>query len=87
MLLSGGLKALLLTRRQNAVAGLYPERKVCLTGDRQTTSKALVYKCLGPSECIAVGERIRYKPIAPAGVTLTVIKQKSADGIVAKCPA
>jgi hypothetical protein len=45
-------------------------------------SKALVYKCLGSSVRIDIGERIRYKPIARVGVTPLVIKQKSADGIV-----
>lgn len=61
--------------------------EICLTGDRLITSQALVYKCLGSLECIAQGEQTRYKPIAPVEVTLPVIKQKSADGIVVKCPA
>ena len=58
--------------------------EICLTRDRLITSKALVYKCLGSLECIAQRERTRCKPIALSGVTLPVIKQKSADGIVAK---
>jgi hypothetical protein len=31
--------------------------EICLTSDRQITSEALVYKCLGPRESINHGER------------------------------
>jgi hypothetical protein len=58
--------------------------EICLTGDRQITSEALVYKCLGSFEFIDKGERTGWKPIALCRVTGGVIKQKSADGIVAK---
>ncbi len=51
------------------------------------TSEALVNKCLGCAVCIDCTERMRCKPIALLQVTVAVIKQKSADGIVAKCPA
>jgi len=61
--------------------------EICLTSDRLKTSEALVNKCLGSLECIAQRERIRYKPIALCWVTGVVIKQKSADGIVAKRPS
>ncbi len=59
--------------------------EICLTSDRQITSKALVYKCLGSFDAIDKGERTGWKPIALCWVTSEVIKQKSADGIVAKC--
>jgi len=58
---------------------------ICLACDRQATSKALVYKCLG-SPVSSTGEIEPMKPIAPTGATLRVIKQKSAEGIVAKRP-
>ncbi|MEJ1370895.1 MAG: hypothetical protein RPU41_00605 [Candidatus Sedimenticola sp. (ex Thyasira tokunagai)] len=58
--------------------------EICLTGNRQITSEALVYKCLGSFDPIDKGERTRWKPIALHWVTGGVIKQKSADGIVAK---
>jgi len=61
--------------------------EICLTSDRLKTSEALVNKCLGSLECTAQRERIRYKPIALCWVTGVVIKQKSADGIVAKRPS
>lgn len=54
---------------------------------KKITSEALVNKCLGFLECIAQRERTRCNPIALTGVTLLVIKQKSADGIVAKRPS
>ncbi|MEJ1393500.1 MAG: hypothetical protein RPU64_04780, partial [Candidatus Sedimenticola sp. (ex Thyasira tokunagai)] len=31
--------------------------EICLTGDRQITSEALVYKCLGSFDSITKGER------------------------------
>jgi len=60
--------------------------EICLTSDQLMTSEALVNKCLGFSESIDRRERTRWKLIARCGVIFTVIKQKSADGIVAKCP-
>ena len=57
--------------------------EICLTSDREITSEALVYKCLGSFDPIDKGERIRWKPIARCRVTGEVIEQKSADGIVA----
>jgi len=58
--------------------------EICLTGDRYKTSEALVYK--RSFDSIAKGERTRWKLIAFCWVTGRVIKQKSADGIVAKRP-
>jgi hypothetical protein len=59
--------------------------EICLTGDRQITSEALVYKCLGPFGSITKGERIRWKPIELGRATGRVIKQKSAEAIVVEC--
>ena len=61
--------------------------EICLTRDRSLTSEALVYKCLGFDESHQRQRANGCKPIAPLEETLTVIKQKSADGIVAKCPS
>jgi len=58
--------------------------EICLTSDRQITSEATGRPSLGPFESIAKGERMRWKPIALRWATSGVIKQKSADGVVAK---
>jgi hypothetical protein len=50
------------------------------------TSEALVNKALALWG-VSSKEGEPCKPTALMGVTLRVIKQKSADGIVAKCPA
>ena len=59
--------------------------EICLTCDRKITSEALVYKCLGSYTPIGIGERMKWEPIALYQATGRVIKQKSADGIVANC--
>jgi len=58
--------------------------EICFTRDRKVTSKTLVYRCLGSPEFIDWRERNRWKPLVPLWVTMMVIKQKPADGIVAK---
>jgi len=58
--------------------------EICLTGNRLLTSKALVNKCLGSFDSIDKGERTRWKPRALCWITNRVIKQKSAEGIVAR---
>jgi hypothetical protein len=63
---------------------MYLFGEICLTGGWSLTSQDLVYKFLGSFECIALGERIRYKPTASYDENHRMIKQKSADGIVAK---
>ncbi len=61
--------------------------EICLTGRSVKYQKGLlVDQKSRHAGIIDRSERTRWKPIAPAGVTLRVIKQKSADGIVAQRP-
>jgi hypothetical protein len=59
--------------------------EICLTGDRLYPLRLGYINCLGAlSRSSGRSEQIDDKTIAPALVTTLVIKQKSADGIVAK---
>ena len=61
---------------------------ICLTRDRLEPAQARVYKTPWRSGLPSAGsEQTRWQTIARRGAIRTVIKQKSADGIVAKCPS
>jgi hypothetical protein len=62
-------------------------KKICSTSDRSMTSQATGRSSLGAAVAIGGCERTRWTPIAPMGVTPSVIGQKSADGIIAECPS
>ena len=57
--------------------------EICLTSDRKIPVR-LRFISLGSFDSIDEGRAKRWKSVAPNGVTHEVIKQKSADGIVAK---